>query len=130
MYRILVAEDHALTGELLTDVLSEPPGWQVTAVVDGAQALHVLETQRIDLVVLDVNLPLCNGLEVYRRLRAQPNGATVPVLFVTANMQALAHHEELTGPHAWLAKPFDIEEVLQVAAALLGEAPQAEGRPA
>lgn len=119
MCRILVAEDHTLTCALLTDVLSEPSGWQVTAVTDGLQALRVLDTMKIDLVVLDVNLPLCDGLEVYRRLRAQPDGATVPVLFVTANMQAFARREGLAGPHAWLAKPFDIDVMLHMAAALL-----------
>jgi CheY-like chemotaxis protein len=111
-HTILVAEDDSATRTLLTALLAEPPGWQVTAVADGAQAVQALETLKVDLVVLDVNLPQCNGLEVYRHLRARADGAAVPVLFLTASALLPDHIQDLAGLYHWLAKPFDIEEIL------------------
>lgn len=76
-------------------------------------------------ILLDVNMPGLDGLEVYRRLRAREGMADVPVLFVSAGCcPCLAR---LDGPVRWLAKPFEVTRLLDMAAALVDTAPQAMG---
>jgi two-component system response regulator MprA len=118
---ILVVEDDQATRTLLKDALSAVEGWVVTAVADGAKALEALSSVQPHLIVLDVNMPGLDGLEVYRLLRARGGLAEVPVLFVTAEPPASL--DGVHGPHRYLAKPFDVDDLLVAAAALLGVEP-------
>ncbi len=118
---ILVAEDDATARALLVDLFGAIEGWVVTAVEDGAKALAVLETLQPDLIVLDVNMPGLDGISVYRELRERSGMADIPVLFVTAAPRPQA--ADLDGPYRWLAKPWNMTDLLAVAAELLGADP-------
>ena|SRR5437764_9650130 len=121
MKAILVVEDDQATRMLLKDTLSEVEGWVVTAVEDGAKALEALNRVQPHLIVLDVNMPGLDGFEVYRLLRERDGLAEVPVLFVTAAPPASLNG--MTGQHRYLAKPFDVDDLVAGAAALLGVEP-------
>ena len=121
MKAILVVEDDQATRTLLRDALSEVEGWVVTVVDDGAKALEALTNVQPHLIVLDVNMPGLDGLEVYRLLRDRAGLAEVPVLFVTATPPAPI--DGMTGQHGYLAKPFDVDDLIAVAADLLGVEP-------
>jgi two-component system OmpR family response regulator len=115
--RILVVEDEPTLREQLAQAIAAA-GHTVETAADGAQAHYLGEVEDIDAVVLDLGLPVLDGLSVLRRWRAA--GRNMPVLILTARG---AWHEKVTGIDAgaddYLAKPFHMEELLARLRALL-----------
>lgn len=114
--RLLLVEDDVLLRDSLRRAL-QGAGYAVDACGDGAEAAHLGEVEPYELVVLDLGLPLKNGLDVLRGWRAQ--GITVPVLVLTARD---AWYERVDGFQAgaddYLGKPFHFEELVARLAAL------------
>jgi CheY-like chemotaxis protein/phosphoribosyl 1,2-cyclic phosphodiesterase len=81
--RVLVAEDDPDLGPVLEEVLRED-GYEVVRATNGAEALMVAEQHAFDLILLDVEMPVLDGLAVCRALRADPRRATVPIIILTA----------------------------------------------
>lgn len=81
--RVLLAEDTAVTRQLITQILQQG-GFEVLAVPDGAQALAALHAQPPDLLLTDVEMPELGGLELVRRVRADPRTANLPVVLLTS----------------------------------------------
>ena len=81
--RILIADDDALV-RLIARAVVEKAGMTVIEAADGAEAMSSLDTgDRIDLVLLDLDMPIIGGLDILRRIRARPETARVPVLVLT-----------------------------------------------
>jgi CheY-like chemotaxis protein len=115
--RVLLAEDHPVNQKVVQYIL-EPLGAELTMVKDGAQALAELARARFDLVLMDMQMPVMDGLAATRALRAQEasrgDPACTPVIMLSAN--ALAEHRleaVQAGADLHLAKPVN-------AAALIG----------
>ncbi len=82
---ILIAEDEQLTLEMVTNMLA-PEGFRIQAASDGAQCLDMLKDVKPDLILMDVGLPVINGIETCIQLKTDPEYQKIPVVFVTANM--------------------------------------------
>ncbi|QQR42529.1 response regulator [Myxococcus xanthus] len=80
--RILVVDDSPLTRELIANLL-EAVGYDTVIASDGAEALEVLESHPVDLVVTDLEMPGVNGLELARRLKGHPIHSRLPVVILT-----------------------------------------------
>ena len=106
--RILVAEDTALNRMVIEAMLREG-GHEVTMVEDGARAVEAARTGRFDLVFMDVQMPVMNGIEATRAIRALPGDpGRVPIVALTANGFADEVERCLrSGMDAHLAKPVD-----------------------
>jgi two-component system sensor histidine kinase/response regulator len=105
--RILVVDDLEANRVLLQEIL-ELDGHQVLLASDGAEALRVAAEARPDLVLLDVNMPGMDGLEVCRRLRAQPETTSLPIILVTALAERSHRLEGIAaGANDYLTKPID-----------------------
>jgi two-component system, OmpR family, response regulator len=115
--RVLLVEDEALLAAQLTQALADA-GYAVDAVGDGRQAWVQGGVQAYDAVVLDLGLPVLDGLSVLKRWRSE--GVTMPVLILTARDQ---WHEKVAGIDAgaddYLTKPFHMEELLARLRALI-----------
>lgn len=107
--RILVVEDSAALARGLSDVL-KGSGYAVDVVGDGAAAIAVLAAERFDIVVLDLNLPDMDGLEVLRNLRARQSGASVIVLSARGELDDRVRGLDL-GADDYMTKPFDVDEL-------------------
>jgi CheY-like chemotaxis protein len=104
MPRIAVIEDNA-DGRALFRAMLDPP-YRVTVYEAGAEALEAFATSRPDLLLLDIELPSMNGLEVLRRIRADAALQSLPVVAVSAHAMTGDRERFLAaGFDAYLAKP-------------------------
>ena len=116
---ILVADDDADILALIKAVL-ERSGHEVVAVADGAEALAGVRMHRPDLAVLDITMPLVDGLEVLRRLRADSETVALPVVLLSAQAQeADVVRGFATGASAYMKKPFSPRDLVARVAELL-----------
>lgn len=108
---VLVVDDDPRNRKLLKDLLTIH-GHTVTEAENGVQALQMVESQPPDLILLDVMMPILNGVEVCRQIKANPKTGHIPVLLVTALGE---HADRLRGIQAgaddFLTKPIDREEI-------------------
>jgi DNA-binding response OmpR family regulator len=117
--RILVVDDDPVIQKLL-EVNFQMEGYDVATAGDGAEALASVAAQRPDAVVLDVMMPKIDGIEVLRRMKADPGTAAVPVLLLSARAQAKDIADGLdAGADAYMTKPFDPVELLERVTSLL-----------
>jgi two-component system response regulator TctD len=107
--RILVIEDNVELAQWLGRTLRKEQ-YTVDCISDGAEADFALQTEKYNLVILDLSLPKLDGREVLRRLRARHDAT--PVLVLTANNTVQSRVSELDrGADDYMAKPFEIEEL-------------------
>ena len=110
--RVLVAEDNEVNRYLIVAILHRL-GHEVIAVVNGREAVEAVQTQPFDLVLMDVQMPVANGIDATHAIRALPGAASrVPILAVTANVlpeqQARYRTEGFSG---LVPKPLTLEQV-------------------
>ncbi len=120
MFRVLVAEDDPSTQKLLCAIL-KMNGYEAIAASDGQQALDLLDTTQVDLLLCDIMMPRLDGLELTRQLRE--SGSTLPILMVTAKAQPQDKYTGfLVGTDDYITKPIDRQELLLRMKALLRRA--------
>jgi two-component system response regulator MtrA len=108
---ILVADDDEDILGLVKAVL-ERSGHDVVTVTDGAEALTKVRLRKPDLAVLDITMPHVDGLEVLRRLRADAETTSLPVVLLSAQAQeADIERGFATGATAYVKKPFSPREL-------------------
>lgn len=106
--RILLVEDNQALAEGLSAILRSS-GYAVDAVADGASAEAVAVAETYDLVILDLNLPEMDGLDVLRAMRARANKAAVMILTARGTPEERVRGLDL-GADDYMIKPFDISE--------------------
>lgn len=115
--QILVVDDEASIRELLTFNLQKN-GYEVTAAADGREALA--KAAGMDLVLLDIMLPEVDGLEVCRRLKADPQTSGIPIIMLTAKTEEIDRVLGLElGADDYVVKPFSMRELLARVKAVL-----------
>ena len=103
----LVVDDSRVVRKVARRIL-EDLGFEVAEAGDGAEALAWCRTAMPDVVLLDWNMPVMNGLEFLRRLRQEPGGATPRVLFCSVESDLDRIREALEeGADEYIMKPFD-----------------------
>lgn len=110
--RILIADDTPASLSLLVDLL-EPLGHEVLAVSDGKSAIHLVHRAKPDLVLLDVMMPGSDGFGVCRALKADPETADIPVIFITSRQETgdVVRGFRL-GAVDYILKPWHAEEMV------------------
>jgi len=118
--RILYIEDETDLQWLVKHVLESAGGFEVMVCGSGAEGLRRMENFAPDLVLLDVMMPEMDGFSVLRALRARPESAAVPVLFLTARAQEDDEYLAL-GANGVIAKPFEPSRLVAQVRAHTGE---------
>ncbi|SEN19948.1 Response regulator receiver domain-containing protein [Methylobacterium sp. UNC300MFChir4.1] len=106
MKRILIVEDVALNRDLLTQLLEDE--YEILIAVDGAAGVDMAIAHRPDLILMDLSLPLVDGWEATRRIKADATTAAIPVMAITANaMTGDEDRARAAGCDDFMTKPVD-----------------------
>jgi two-component system, cell cycle response regulator DivK len=118
--RILVIEDTEDNRQILRDLLSAA-GYEVIEATDGATGVAMAAEQRPDLILMDIQIPVLDGYEATRRIKADPATRHIPIIAVTS--YALVRDEAKTreaGCDGYVAKPFSPRHMLQKVREFIG----------
>ncbi|MFZ2988250.1 response regulator, partial [Ideonella sp.] len=127
---VLVVDDNRVNLEVAAGLL-EDAGARVQTADNGQEALDALAQQRFDCVLMDVQMPLMDGLEATRRIRRHPDTATLPVIAMTADARPEKRAQcEAAGMSGFMSKPFDPTRLHKAVADCLKLAAAPEVSPA
>ena len=125
MTRILLVEDNEMNRDMLSRRL-ERRGYEVVLAVDGQRGVEMAGTQAPDLVLMDMSLPVLDGWEATRRLKAAAPTRHIPVIALTAHAMSSDRDRALeAGCDDYDTKPIELARLLGKIEALLGGAPGA-----
>jgi len=111
--RIVYIEDNAVNAAVMRGIVEQRPGLELQVCATGQAGLEALADRLPDLLLLDVQLPDINGLEVLRRLRQRWSAAALPVIVVSADaLPEQAETSTALGALAYLTKPVDVAAML------------------
>ena len=119
--RVLVIEDTEDNRQIIRDLLTSV-GYELLEAVNGEDGVAMAKQHRPDLILMDIQLPVLDGYEATRRIKAVPELAHIPIVAVTS--YALAGDEAKTraaGCDAYIAKPFSPRALLAKVRELLAE---------
>jgi DNA-binding response OmpR family regulator len=129
---ILVVEDQPAMQRNMRMSLTAA-GYDVITAADGVEALAVLDTQPVDLILADIAMPRMNGYQLYQALRENPRWALIPFVFVSARaLDSDVRYGKSQGVDDYLIKPFALEDLLAIVAGRLRRAEElarAVGKP-
>jgi CheY-like chemotaxis protein len=122
MPRVLIVDDEMPQRVLVRETLSDDPALTFEEAEDGMQALRQARAERPDLIILDVMMPLMDGYQVCRIIKADPGLHDVPIILLTA----LGHIEDKVtahnlGVYAFINKPFDEDDLHAKVRSALGQ---------
>lgn len=112
--KILIVEDEYFLAEMIQSRL-RAQGYETSVAEDGGKALDFLKKEKVDLILMDVMMPVMNGWETAKRIKADETLKQIPVVFLTV----LARHEDHMKAHEvggqdYLSKPFEMEDLVRM----------------
>jgi two-component system chemotaxis response regulator CheY len=112
--KALTVDDSKTMRDMVSFTL-QGAGFDVIEAEDGKHAIEVLNNQKVDVVITDLNMPNMNGIELVRNLRANSNYKFTPILMLTTESEGSKKEEgKLAGATGWIVKPFNPEKLIQV----------------
>ena len=122
MAKILLVEDNEMNRDMLSRRLSRK-GFEIVLAVDGRQGVEMGVKGGYDLILMDMSLPEVDGWEATRQIRATPEGASVPIIALTAHAMAGDREKALAaGCNDYDTKPIELPRLLEKIEALLAKA--------
>lgn len=120
MVKILIVEDNEDNRDMLVRRL-ERRGYETLVAVDGQQGIDLAQTQAPDLILMDMSLPVLDGWEATRRLKAAPETRSIPIVGLSANAMSGDREKGLqAGCDDYDTKPVEIARLIEKIQALLG----------
>jgi two-component system chemotaxis response regulator CheY len=112
--RVLTVDDSRTILAMLHHTLSNA-GFEVLQAEDGQQGLELLAHERVDIVITDINMPVMDGIQFIRQVRASGHHNALPILILTTETsQDKRDQGRAAGGTGWIVKPFDPEKLIQV----------------
>jgi two-component system, cell cycle response regulator DivK len=121
--KILLVEDNEMNRDMLSRRL-ERKGYEVVIAVNGQEGVELVSSTRPDLILMDLSLPIIDGWEATRRIKADPATASIPVIALTAHAMAEDRVKAMAaGCDDFDIKPVDLPRLLEKIDALLRRSP-------
>jgi two-component system, cell cycle response regulator DivK len=121
MTKILLVEDNEMNRDMLSRRLTRK-GFEIEIAMDGKQGAEMGIRGGYDLILMDMSLPEIDGWEATRQIRATPQGASVPIIALTAHAMAGDREKALAaGCNDYDTKPIELPRLLEKIEALLGK---------
>ena len=112
MPKILLVEDNEMNWDMLSRRLTRK-GYEVLLAVDGRQGVDLARAEAPDLVLMDMSLPVLDGWEATRRLKADPDTSAIPIIALTAHAMSGDQEKALAaGCDDYDTKPVDLDSLL------------------
>jgi two-component system cell cycle response regulator DivK len=125
MAKILIVEDNEMNRDMLSRRLARR-GYQIVIAVDGQEGIGAAKAEAPDLILMDMSLPVIDGWEATRRLKADPQTKAIPVIGLTAHVMAGDREKVIAaGCEDYDTKPVELPRLVQKIEALLSP----NGRP-
>lgn len=119
MAKILLVEDNEMNRDMLSRRLMRK-GYQVIIALDGAEGVAKAQSEAPDLILMDMSLPVLGGWEATRRLKADPETHTIPIIALTAHAMAGDREQALAaGCDDYDSKPIEFQRLLDKIEAFL-----------
>jgi DNA-binding response OmpR family regulator len=119
---VLVVDDNEDSIRIIETILRSA-GFEVSVAKDGRQGIEVAEASAPELIILDIMMPIMDGVEALEKLRASPKTSRIPVILLTAKAQdedVIAGYQ--TGADYYMTKPFTAKQLLYGVRLVLGKA--------
>lgn len=119
MAKILIIEDNEENWDMLSRRLQRR-GYDVVGATDGRQGIEKAASERPDIILMDMNLPVLDGWEATRAIKAQPHTAGIPIIALTAHAMSGDREKALeAGCDDYHTKPVELPKLLEQIEALL-----------
>jgi two-component system, cell cycle response regulator DivK len=113
MAKILLVEDNEMNRDMLTKRLQRR-GYDVVVAVDGGEGVAMAESESPDLILMDMSLPVLDGWEATRRIKAAPGTSTIPVIALTAHAMAGDQEQAMAaGCDDYDTKPVELTRLIE-----------------
>jgi len=121
MSRILLVEDNEMNRDMLSRRLQRK-GYEVVLALDGEQGVEMARSEAPDLILMDVSLPMMDGWEATRKLKASSETQSIPIIALTAHAMAGDREKSLeAGCDDYDTKPIEFKRLLEKIQAFLGQ---------
>jgi len=115
MPNILVVEDSPTMRQLISFAIKRIPNSRVIEATDGVDALKKLSSEKIDLILADINMPVMDGLKLVSLVRGNPVYKNIPIIIVTTEGAEEDRKRALSiGANAYLPKPIQTQELIKL----------------
>lgn len=113
MHKILLVEDNEMNRDMLSRRLQRK-GYEVVIAVDGGEGVAMAASEKPDLILMDMSLPVLNGWDATRRIKGDPALAAIPVIALTAHAMASDREQALAaGCDDYDTKPIELPRLLE-----------------
>ena len=112
--KVLIAEDSSVIQNLTRKILTLQ-NYQITSVKNGQQVLDLLNKEHFDIILMDINMPVMDGIECTRKIRAMddPHNVSIPIVAITGNARNLTLEEyNEIGIDELLQKPLNFDQLV------------------
>ncbi len=122
MFNILVVDDSLTTRHLITFTLKKLPDTNIVEATDGGDALKKLSSGNFDLILMDINMPVMDGLKLVGLLRGDPKYKDTPIIIITTEGAEEDKKKAMAiGANAYISKPIQTQELLRTINQFLGK---------
>jgi len=131
MHKILLIEDNEMNRDMLSRRLTRK-GFEITIAEDGEKGVQMAETESPNLIIMDISLPVMDGYEATRQIKANPTTRSIPIVALTAHAMSGDREKCLeAGCDEYETKPVDLPRLLdKIEKLLVGESDESSPGPA
>ncbi len=114
--KVLIAEDSSVIQNLTKKIL-QFQNFEISSVKNGEQVLEILKDENFDIILLDINMPVMDGMECARQVRALPDAAKagIPIVAITGNAKNYSMEDfQAVGINEYLPKPLNFDHLVEM----------------